>query len=190
MKRITRTPTALTLGTTFLIICVGIPTYIAEAGVTSSKFTPSTHMRAGVCEVSGGTMTAPGFVPPSASPHPSAVDVVWLPGLNDRTCRAVLVKGGGRIASLLAQDIDSARFVPNDAGYSCPIEDGASARMYFSYGHRRVPQRIDALFGGCGWITAPDKGTRESTSKFQKDLVTLAPVNWRRYLTPTSGPSG
>jgi hypothetical protein len=58
---------------------------------------------------------------PSVLAHPSAVAVVWLPGLNSRACRAVLTRGNAHIASTLASEIDGARVVPNADTYMCPL---------------------------------------------------------------------
>jgi hypothetical protein len=162
----------------------------AQAGGASPKLMPATARHGGTCVVAGSAASTTGTTPPpSVSPHPSAVDVIWLPGLNDTDCKAVLVKGTARIASDLARDIDSARFVPGGRTFFCPFDDGTAARLYFMYGHRS-PLRIDAELNGCAWITAPGEGDRSPTSQFRQDLATLAPPRWRSYLSRAGDSSG
>jgi hypothetical protein len=102
--------------------------------------------------------------------------------LNDKRCRPVLVRGGSRIASALAFDVDVSPFKPQAAQVVCPNDDNASVRLYFSYGHRRPVERINADLDGCGWISAEGSGARGSTSQFSADLLTLAPAAWATYL--------
>jgi hypothetical protein len=67
----------------------------------------------------------PGTTSPSVLPHPSAVAVVWIPGLNSNAaCKAVLTRGYAHIASTLARDIDGARVLPNANTYLWPEDDG------------------------------------------------------------------
>ena len=68
--------------------------------------------------------------------------MVWTPGLNDKSCKPVLVKGSARIAAALALDVDSAPFRPNAAQVVCPNDDNTSARLYFTY-DRRPAERIN-----------------------------------------------
>jgi hypothetical protein len=176
---------------TMLLTTIGAPVVTAYAGVTASGLVPATHLRGAMCVVSGNTSISspPGTTPPSVLAHPSAVAVVWLPGLNSKACKAVLTRGNAHLASALGGDIDGARVLPNADTYMCPDDDGTGARLYFVYAHGAT-QRIDAELGGCSWITAPGDGTRASTPKFREDMSTLAPLPWRSHLAPYADPSG
>jgi hypothetical protein len=175
-----------------LALVLGVCTWISgplggqsAAASNPSHLVPATHLRNGVCVVVGGVATGTGGTPVTVPLHPSGVETVWLPGLNDKVCKAVLVKGSAAVASDLARDIDAAPVVANGDEYMCPNDDGAAARLYFTYGGHHPAQRVDAQLSGCRWITAPDNGTRTSTTQFNQDLSTLAPSAWRRYF-PTS----
>jgi hypothetical protein len=143
---------------------------------------PKTQIANGSCFVNGRTAPSYGSAAPTVAPHPVSVTVVWSPGLNDKACKAVITEGQGRTASDLAQDIDSARFVPDGIGYSCPFDDYTSAQLYFEYGQHAAVERIGAQLGGCSWISSTGSGTRESSGQFRSDLATLAPSTWRSYL--------
>jgi hypothetical protein len=143
---------------------------------------PKSQIANGSCLVNGRTAPSYGSAAPMVTPHPTSVTVVWTPGLDDRACKAAITKGQGPAASDLAQDIDSARFVPDGIGYSCPFDDYTSAQLYFQYGGRATVERIGVQLGGCSWISSPGSGTRESSSQFRSDLTTLAPSAWRPYL--------
>jgi hypothetical protein len=176
---------------TMFLTTIGAPVITAYAGVAPSSLVPATHLRGAVCVVSENISISspPGAMSPSVLAHPSAVAVVWLPGLNSKSCNAVLTRGNGHSASALASDIDGARVVPSADTYTCPDDDGTGARFYFMYAHGAT-QRIDADLSGCSWITAPGDGTRASTPKFREDMSTLAPLAWRGYLAPNPEPSG
>ena len=176
---------------TLFLTTIGAPVVTAYAGVTPSSLVPATHLRGAVCIVSGNNSLSspPGTTSPSVLAHPSAVAVVWLPGLNSRACKAVLTRGNAHIAATLASDIDGARVVQNADTYMCPDNDGTSARLYFMFAHGAT-QRIDADLSGCSWIKAPGDGTRASTPVFREDMSMLAPRSWRSYLAPNADPSG
>jgi hypothetical protein len=173
---------------TTLLTTIGAPLFTAYAGVAPSSLVPATRLRGAVCVVSGH-VSPPGSTSRSGLAHPSAVAVVWLPGLNSGACKAVLTRGNAHMAATLAGDIDGARVVPDADTYMCPDDDGTGARLYFMYAHGAT-QRIDGDLSGCSWITAPGDGTRASTPKFRQDMSTLAPLPWRAYLAPDADPSG
>ena len=176
---------------TMSLTVIGANAVTAHAGVTPSSLVPATHLRGAVCVVSGDNSSSspPGTTSPSVLVHPSAVAVVWLPGLNSGACKAVLTRGNAHIASILASDIDEARVVPNADTYMCPDDDGTGARLYFTYA-QGATRRIDADLSGCSWITDRGDGTRASTPKFREDMSTLAPLAWRAYLAPNADSSG
>jgi hypothetical protein len=153
----------------------------STAAAAASSLVPATHLRGSVCLVEGSTQGPFGKSPPSVSAHPSAVEIVWIPGLNDKRCQSVLTRGGAHVAAALASTVNHAPVIPKGALYACPADDGTSVRIYFSFGDDRPAQRIDADLTGCSWISAPGEGRRSSTSRFRNALDQRAPSAWRRY---------
>jgi hypothetical protein len=159
----------------------------ADAVAASSSLIPAAHLRGAVCVVSE-TSAIPSHLstpPPTLSPDPSGVTVVWIPGLNSKTCKAVLTRGNAHVASVIASGLDHAmivqRGVQSGPIMSCPNNDGTTARLYFTYVHRPT-QRIDFDLSGCTWITGP--GRRFFTAQFRADMSMLAPNEWRAYVAP------
>jgi hypothetical protein len=175
----------VTLGLTMTLMSLGEGKAIAtQKGATaSSGIVPGTRVNGGVCSVAGTGQPSYGPTRPSVAPHPLGVEVVWTPGLNDKSCQAASVREGSRIASALAFDVDVAPFKPQAAQVVCPDDDNASVRLYFTYGRRRPVERINADLDGCGWISSEGSGARGSTSQFRTDLLTLAPAAWAPYLS-------
>ena len=175
----------VTLGLTVTLMSLGEGTAIAtqKGATTPLGIVPVTRLNGGVCSVAGTGQPSYGPTPPSVAPHPLGIEVVWTPGLNDKSCQAALVRGSSRVASALAFDVDVAPFKPQAAAVVCPDDDNASARLYFTYGRRRPAERIDAELDGCGWISSEGSGARGATSQFRTDLLPLAPAAWARYLS-------
>ena len=73
---------------------------------------------------------------------------------------------------------------------NCPMDDGTSVRMYFTYGPRDDLRRVDADLSGCSYLSARGAGGRSSTAGFRQALGTLAPGAWRPYVSPTPDPTG
>jgi hypothetical protein len=115
---------------------------------------------------------------PTVPQHPSGVSIVWLPGLNNRSDKAVVTYGSSRIASALADDVNTAPLVADGVvATMCPNDDGTSARLYFKY-HHRATRLVYADLSGCSSITASSNVSLSSTAKFRRDLSTLAPRAW------------
>jgi hypothetical protein len=157
-----------------------------QAAATSPGLIPAAHLNGAQCLVSG-TGVIPshsGTTPPTLSAHPSGVEIVWLPGLYSKTCKAVLTRGNAHIASALASAIDEAPVVKPGPPFSCNIQDDrTSARLYFTYAHRST-KRIDDHLSECGSITDSGDGgaSRSPTDQFLRNMTTLAPAAWRRYV--------
>jgi hypothetical protein len=115
---------------------------------------------------------------------PSAMTVLWLPGLNARSCRAALVRTGAGKATSLATDVNDATAVPPLARYSCPMSDNAEAELFFSYGPARPAELVTVVLSGCRWIDDPGRDSRSWTTAFTRDLAQLAPPAWARYFVP------
>jgi hypothetical protein len=183
MRLTARIVVTLGLTATFMFVGEGTANPELRGTAAQSGIVPVTHLKGGVCSVAGTSQPIYGPTRPSVSPHPLGVEVVWTPGLNDKSCQPILVRGGSRIASSLAFDVDFAPFKPKAAQVVCPDDDNTSARLYFTYGRRRPAERINADLDGCGWISAEGSGARGSTSQFRTDLLTLAPAAWAPYLS-------
>jgi hypothetical protein len=165
-----------------------------QAGAASSGLIPATYLNGAECVVSGTNAipSHPSTTPPTLSAHPSGVDIVWLPGLQSKTCKAVLTRGNAHFASALASAIDDAPMVKPGPPFSCNVNDDlTSARLYFTY-VRRSTQRIDDHLSECGSITGSgDRGvSRSPTDQFLRDMTTLAPAAWWAYVAPYPDPRG
>ena len=162
-----------------------VPKSLIPRTYTKSGPTGSPYIKHGACVVSGGVPDRASGPPARVRLKPSGVDIVWLPGLNDYPCRAYSVAEGAVIASELAQNIDAAKVVTNDGrGFLCPNGDNRAVRLYFTYSHNRILNRVDAFLNGCRFITAPGKGNTEWTTQMSVILAPLAPYAWARYFTP------
>jgi hypothetical protein len=180
-----------TAAATGVVAMVGMGMACGRAAAAPSSLIPATHLSGPVCVVSDYSPISDSSskTPPTVSAHPVGVTVIWLPGLNSKTCKAAMTRGNAHIASALASDIDHASVVPNSTTIVCPADDGTSARLYFTYS-RGAMQRIDADLSGCAWITAPGDASRRSNAQFRKNMATLAPSAWRGYVAPDPDPTG
>jgi hypothetical protein len=121
------------------------------------------------------------------SPSPAAVTAEWIPGLDSRSCRAILTQGGQVIASALATAIDNDPMV-TPGTYMCPNDTGTSVTLYFNYGNVRQGEIVDVDLEGCPWIGDPERGGRwwlirpKAESSFGANLARLAPTGWRSYV--------
>jgi hypothetical protein len=168
-----------------VLALVGMGMTGGQATATSSGLLPTAHLNGIECLVSGSGVIPKhsGTTPPTLSVHPSGVEIVWLPGLYGMACKVVLTRGNAHIASALASAIDNAPVVKPGPPFSCNIQDNlTSARLYFTYAHRSA-QRIDDYLSQCGSITeSGDGSSRSSTNQFLRDMTTLAPAAWQRYV--------
>lgn len=108
---------------------------------------------------------------------PSGVIIVWVPGLNQRPCRAQLGRDGSRIARGLAAAVDTAPAVPPGSS-ACPAADGAGADLYFLYPGRPGEQAQVSL-SGCEDVGAPGRAPRQLSDDLVAALRPLAPGPWR-----------
>ncbi len=190
MRRLVGVLGAVTM--VMVLATVSAPALAAAHGATGpSSLVPATHLSGAVCVVSGNSATSAhtGTTPFSVPAHPDGVDVVWLPGLDDKSCKAVLTRGTVHVASALASDINGAPVVPAGRLVNCPMDDGTSARLYFTYRHGAT-ERVDADLSGCSYMTVPGHAGRSSSAPFRRDLTTLAPSAWRAYVSANPDPTG
>jgi hypothetical protein len=164
------------------------------AGAAGARVPPLPVARRGadgVCVVAGGTgatpVARPGRPPATVPARPTGVVADWLPGLDDRRCRAARTEAGVTSAASLAADIDAAPAVPAGAVYHCPMDDGTAVRLHFLGGRRRVTVTLRVGLSGCGLVTAAGAAARRPTASLRAALRSLAPAAWRSYLAAASG---
>jgi hypothetical protein len=139
------------------------------------------HFDNGVCTGAGLSQPAYGSIPPTVPLNPTSVDLVWTPGLNDKVCKSVQVRGNTGTASKIARDIDHAAPDANAAGMFCLADDGTRVLVYFGYQGTTVGPVIIQL-SGCGWVYAAGSEMRQITTQLRIDLLPLTPLHWKRYL--------
>ena len=139
------------------------------------------------------TATESGLV--GIAPSPVAVTAEWLPGENSRSCQSVLTHGGRATATALATAIDHEPAVRAGV-YMCPMDDGTSVALYFSYGHAQAAEVVEVHLTGCLWIFDSGRKSRWWSgptgvdASFSPALSALAPPSWRGYLHRSLRPVG
>jgi hypothetical protein len=114
-------------------------------------------------------------------PYPVGVIVVWLPGMNQRPCRAALTRGNADLARRLAKDVATAPKWPSGT-FSCPADDDSSAQLYFEQSKIAQAELVEVRLAGCKGIDAPGRSARQMTDRFSRDLALIAPAPWRAGL--------
>jgi hypothetical protein len=145
---------------------------------------PPTAVTDGGCGVAGAT--GDGRVASKAplvrvDPTPHGVVGVWLPGLNQRPCEAVLTRSGMDVATRLAADIAAAPAM-SPGRYVCPHDDASAVELTFTYiwfggpdPHPGMGERATVKLSGCASITAPGRSARRLTDELRADLAAIAP---------------
>ena len=140
---------------------------------------PSTHLKKGVCLVSGVPSVVPGTGPLVIAPYPTGVKILWLPGLNSTACVIATTHAGASTAEALGRAITHAPAVSHGAELSCPEDDDSRASISFTYApHRSAPQVVVQL-SGCRLIGQSGREQRSMTSGINNRLAALAPCGWR-----------
>lgn len=116
----------------------------------------------------------------SVDRSPSGVVTIWAPGLNQRPCRAELVRDGPRIAHGLVAAIDTAPAIPPGSS-ACTAADDTEADLYFLYPGRPAEQSRVGL-SGCESVDAPGRAPRQLSDDLAAALRPLAPGPWRTRL--------
>lgn len=106
-------------------------------------------------------------------PDPSSVVAIWSPGGNAVACQNLRTTGGRTVARALASDVRTAPTFPSGR-FSCPSDDGAGVRLYFAF-VGGPDEYVMVRLGGCGGISAPDRGSRRGTAALSRDLAPIAP---------------
>ena len=157
--------------------------FAAAASITGVVSTPSAHQKNGLCLVSGAPSVVPGSSPLIVAPHPIAVTLAWLPGLNASTCSTTTTRAGAPVARALARDITHSPSLSGRAVFHCPNDDGASAVLSFAYARHRMSAPIVVGLSGCRFVSASGKLRRSTTTAISTKLATLAPCGWKAYFT-------
>jgi hypothetical protein len=175
---------AWALGVAYLI--VGLAD--GGAGAAQARKGPSIHivssarLRNGVCTLPGLPQPSYGSTAPEVTTNPTGLDLVWTPGLNDKTCKTVQRRATAREASVLAEDIDNAPLIANAVEVNCPADDGSRVVLYFAYPNG-IAGPVTIQLDGCGWTFAAGSEMRQTTATLRHDLMSFSPPPWRHYLT-------
>ncbi len=91
----------------------------------------------------------------TADPHPTGAVVYWLPGSMSTKCRVIITKLTAAEADSLAQDIRGS--TSRGGTFSCPMDDGSTAWIFFQYAGRSHIEVVDAALSGCTTVGAPGR---------------------------------
>jgi hypothetical protein len=108
---------------------------------------------------------------------PSAVVMVWVPGLNQPPCRAELMHRGIGIARGLAGAVDTAPAVPPGSS-ACGAADNSGLDLYFLY-PGESGEYAHVSLSGCEGVGAPGRESRQMSDALSAVLKPLAPAPWR-----------
>lgn len=145
--------------------------------LTTPASPPPTTVKGHSCFVpeedsSGGNVPDRGVL--SVDLNPVGALAEWLPGMNQRPCRAQLTQLGQTAARHLAAAVNTGQAIKVGAAYSCPAGDLSSVTLFFRYPGPMV-EMVSVELNGCGWITAPGRISRFTPPAMQTELGTLAP---------------
>lgn len=105
--------------------------------------------------------------------HPTAVEAVWVPGLNQSACRTQITTGNPTQADRLARAIDAAPRFPQGS-FGCPNDDGSGVILYFGYTKQPAEMATISL-SGCRSVQAPARRPRTVTTAVEQALTPLMP---------------
>jgi hypothetical protein len=174
------------LASAALLMLVVIAQPAAAALAPAQAAAPTSHLKNGVCLVSGAPSVVPGTAALVVAPRPTGLKILWLPGLNSTTCAIATTHAGPSTAATLARAITHAPAVPTGAVINCPNDDGTRALISFTYAQRRSAPHLVVALGGCQFISQSGKEQRTTTSAVRDKLADLAPCGWRTYFAADS----
>lgn len=132
----------------------------------------------GGCSVGQGasdtSTAAHGLV--DVDPSPTGVVVLWIPGANQRPCRAELTRGGPGVARALAAAVDTSPAIPSGPS-ACGADDSSGADLYFQYPDA-PGELVSVGLTGCPEIDAPGRMGRQLSDEVAVALKPLAPSPW------------
>jgi hypothetical protein len=180
-----------TIGAVLASVALLMPVVIAQpataAQAAAQAAAPTTHLKNGVCLVSGAPAVVPGTAALVVTPHPTGLKILWLPGLNSTACAIAMTRAGETTAAALARAITHAPAVSSGVAISCPNDDGSRAMMSFTYARHRAATRLVVDLDGCGFISQSGKEQRRTTTAVRAKLAALAPCGWRTYFADSRG---
>lgn len=155
----------------------GTPIRVSAAPVSP----PVASLKGHSCLVSGAadrSEEVPDRGVVNVDPRPLAGVAEWLPGFNQRPCRAQLTHLGQTTARRLAAAVDGGQAIDVGAAYNCAAGDYSRVILFFRF-PGRVVETVTVELNGCGWITAPGRTARFAPAAMRTELATLAPPPWR-----------
>lgn len=157
------------------------PTHGQPVIRTAPAHAPAATQTDGSCNVSGAqpggsTVGADNLV--WVRSQPTGAVALWLPGRNAKHCVARRTVIDSARAGKLAAALRHSKAFPR--GVFCPLDDGSSARLYFTYANGHDEYAGDELTG-CRTLSAPGRSARETSTAFHDALAPVAPAAWRSY---------
>ena len=157
---------------------------VRDSGAASASGCTAPDLREGDCERSLPTTASLPAANGDAEPvvihgDPASAVALWLPGMNDRPCRARRTVIGRAAAQRLAADV---RRSPTASGVSnCPNDDATGVQIWFQFDGQE-DQSIVVGLRGCTSVWAADRRPRRASVELLRDLADVAPQPWRKGL--------
>jgi hypothetical protein len=175
------------IGLTPVLLLLGLGLGLAQPVEAVAATSPTSHLDNGVCEVSGAPSVVPGKATLVLGPHPTGATIVWLPGLNSKTCAIATTHLAAAPATVLARAITRAPAVSTGGDFNCPADDGTRASISFAYAHGRSLPRLVVALAGCRFISQSDKKQKSMTTGVSRALASAAPCAWKSYVADDAG---
>lgn len=134
-----------------------LPVYATAPTSAAAAVVAATN---GVCVSSDGLGDPPVSAHLWVDPNPSGAKALWLPGLNARPCRAILIDLSPNQARSFAKAVETSRPYPPGI-FNCPADDASSVTVFLSYPDHRQAEVVQVRLAGCGGMTAPGRDFRE-----------------------------
>ena len=173
-----RTGLALAAASTALL--AGCTTAGQPVHAAAPHQVPLMRVENGVC----GSIGRPPVAGADAEPvgirgDPDSAVAVWMPGLNDRPCRAQRTVVRRAAARRLADGVLTS---PTASGISsCPDDDGSRVQLWFRTGGES-DQSVVVDLRGCNSVWAAGRRSRRASQDLMHDLLAVATQPWRHGL--------
>jgi hypothetical protein len=110
----------------------------------------------------------------TADQHPMGAVVYWLPGSRSANCRVVVTNLTAAEADSLARDVRDS--TSRGGTFSCPMDDGSTAWIFFRYSGRPHVEVVDAALSGCTTAGAPGRTAVGPSWRGGDRLQSLSPT--------------
>lgn len=148
-----------------VLVLIGVVAFVHHQGnqrsaqtVVSLPSPPTTHRSSATCDqptwsphVTGGRG---GRVTVDAGP--SSAVVYWMPSLNSKKCHVIVTKLSKAQADSIATGVRDSK--SRDGAFSCAMDDGSAAWIFFRYSGDRRLEVVHAELTGCTVVDAPGRG--------------------------------